>query len=173
MSTPPGLLRFRPATLRDRPWLFALYEDAMRPHIAQIWGWDPVFQEEDFQAVFCSSQTQVVETDGGPAGYLQVDLTKDETYLRMLILHPDFRSRGLGARVLRALLRASLERGQPLTFRVFRINSEARRFYEREGCRVVAEEEAFHLMAYGGDGTSLAAEPGIERFELGWARLQP
>jgi ribosomal protein S18 acetylase RimI-like enzyme len=143
-----GLLT-RAALAGDKPQVWRLYEEALRQHIETIWGWDPAWQQDYFDKAFVRLSTRVVEVDGCFAGYVQVDTGSQEDYLSMLILHPGARSQGLGARLLSAIQSDSPREGRGLYLRVFRTNAAARRFYEREGWAVVADEGDFLVMRPG------------------------
>jgi ribosomal protein S18 acetylase RimI-like enzyme len=136
----------RPAKASDKPGIWRLYEDALRHHIEAIWGWDGAWQTAYFDQAFISLQTQVVEVDGQLAGYLQVDGGEVEDYLSMLVLAPAYRSLGVGARLLSETLADSRSKARGLYLRVFRTNNNARRFYERHGWAVVADEGDFLVM---------------------------
>jgi ribosomal protein S18 acetylase RimI-like enzyme len=140
-----GLI-LRAALESDKAPIRLLYEAALRHHIEAIWGWDTAWQDEHFDKAYASLSTRVVEVDGRFAGYVQVGLGLEEDYLSMLILHPDARCQGLGARLLSAIRSGSQREGRGLYLRVFRTNAAARRFYEREGWAVVADEGDFLLM---------------------------
>jgi GNAT superfamily N-acetyltransferase len=145
----------RPAVDSDKPVIWRLYEDALRHHIEIIWGWDVAWQKNHFDQAFAASSTQVVEVDGRVAGYLQRDAGQLEDYLRMLVLAPDFRSQGLGARLLAGIQADSRNIGRGLYLRVFRTNTGARRFYERQGWRVDADEGDLLVMRHA-DAPNLA-----------------
>jgi GNAT superfamily N-acetyltransferase len=132
----------------DKAGIWHLYQAAMKPHIESIWGWDQDWQSADFDKAFASSTSYVVELNGEFAGYFQLDLNPDDIYLRMLVLKPAFRSMGVGARLLADLRHMSVQSRRRLSLRVFRVNADARRFYEREGWTVESEEDAFWLMAH-------------------------
>jgi ribosomal protein S18 acetylase RimI-like enzyme len=136
----------RPARDSDKAIIWQLYEEALRHHIETIWGWDDTWQRTYFDKAYAGLSTQVVEVDGGFAGYLQVDPGPDEDYLSMLVLLPAFRTMGIGARLLTAIQAGSRRAGRGLYLRVFRTNASARRFYEREGWAVVADEGDFLVM---------------------------
>lgn len=138
----------RPALPEDRDAIRQLYEQAMRAHIEAIWGWDQSWQDEDFDSAFQSSLTFVLQGDAALLGYFQIDLDASHDYLRMLILKPTARSAGIGAKVLSRILRVAHDNGKALKLRVFKSNDGAKRFYEREGWTVLAEEEAFFLMGH-------------------------
>jgi ribosomal protein S18 acetylase RimI-like enzyme len=131
-----AVLTIRAALESDKAAIWRLYEDALRHHIEVIWGWDTAWQEEYFDKAFARLATRVVEVDGCFAGYVQVDPGSEEDYLSMLVLHPDARSRGLGAQLLSAIQAESRRAGRGLYLRVFRTNHAARRFYAaRVGAR--------------------------------------
>lgn len=132
----------------DKAGIWHLYQAAMKPHIDAIWGWDQDWQCADFDQAFSSSASYVVEVDGEFAGYFQLDLNPDDIHLRMLVLKPGFRSMGLGARLLADLRHMSVQSRRRLSLRVFRVNPDARRFYEREGWTVESEDDAFWLMVH-------------------------
>jgi GNAT superfamily N-acetyltransferase len=139
----------RPARADDKPAIWRLYEDAMKPHIEEIWGWDAAWQIADFDKGLSTAATYVVEVDDAFAGYVQLNLGAVEDYLRMIVLVPAYRSSGIGARLLAAIVRASRQDGRGLGLRVFPTNPSAKRFYEREGWRVVAYDGHFGLMKPG------------------------
>jgi ribosomal protein S18 acetylase RimI-like enzyme len=139
-------LTIRPARESDKAPIWRLYEDALRHHIEVIWGWDTAWQEANFDQAFMRMSTRVIDMGGRIAGYVQVDTGAEEDYLSMLILHPDARCRGLGAHLLSTIRAESRREGRGLYLRVFRTNAAARRFYEREGWAVVADEGDFLLM---------------------------
>jgi ribosomal protein S18 acetylase RimI-like enzyme len=136
----------RPALPSDKPAIWQLYQSALRGHIEAIWGWDDAWQADYFDKAYTGLSTRVVEVDGQFAGYVQVDGGEVDDYLSMLVLLPAFRSHGAGAHLLGSILAAARGDGRGLYLRVFRTNGAAKRFYEREGWAVVADEGDFLMM---------------------------
>lgn len=149
----------RIANADDRASVWTLYQSAMRPHIESIWGWDADWQIADFEKAFSTSATYVVEASSEISGYIQLDINDSEIYLRMIVLTPNVRSRGIGAKLVAEINRLSHQAGHALLLRVFRVNGAAKRFYEREGWRVKAEDDAFFLMAHPLNETHKTAKP--------------
>ena len=143
------VLTARAAVDSDRAALWTLYQQAMRAHIEQIWGWNEVWQQDYFDNAWSGAATYVIEIDGVFGGYYQLEQREQQTYLCMLILAPHFRSQGFGARMLARLREASAAKGCGLRLRVFKVNSAAKRFYLREGWSVVGEDEAGYFMEPG------------------------
>lgn len=136
----------RAALAAEKLAIWRLYESALRHHIEEIWGWDAAWQTADFDKAFSTSSTYIVEVDGKFAGYVQLDLGAVENYLRMIILQPGFRSSGIGARLLAQIVRVGRQHGRDLRLRVFRTNAAAKRFYQREGWFVAADDGDFLQM---------------------------
>ena len=66
---------------------------------------------------------------------------RDRAYLYAFRIMPEFRSQGLGSRMLQVVENDLLRRGfRALTLNVARENQRARRLYEKAGFRVVAPE---------------------------------
>jgi ribosomal protein S18 acetylase RimI-like enzyme len=149
----------RVARADDRAAIWALYQSAMRARIEAIWGWDEDWQIADFGNAFSASATLVVETNAEMTGYIQLDINAGEMYLRMIVLAPHVRSRGIGAKLVAEINRISQQAGYAMHLRVFRANIDAKRFYEREGWRVKAEEDAFFLMTHPLNGPGKTAVP--------------
>ena len=149
----------RIATADDRAPLWALYQSALKPHIASTWGWDEAWQIAYFEKAFSTSATYVVEAGSDIAGYIQLDINSHDIYLGMLLLAPNVRSRGIGAKLLAEIIRLVHQAGRTMHLRVFRVNGAAKRFYEREGWRVKAEEDAFFLMTHPLNETHQSAKP--------------
>lgn len=136
----------RIATLNDMSLIYALYREAMKDYIERIWGWDESWQINDFTKTFESVTTHVIENDAEFSGYFQLELGKHSDYLRMFIVSPRMRCAGIGQQLLNNILNTSHKNGRKLILRVFKINTDAIRFYVRNGLKITGEEDKFYLM---------------------------
>lgn len=139
----PQTIAARAALPCEKDGLRAVYTQAMREHIEAIWGWDQAWQDLDFDQAFHAAQTYVIEKRSSLLGYFQIDRQQHHSYLRMLIIKPEAQRLGLGASVLTRIVDIARGRGQPLLLRVFKINHDAKRFYEREGWTVKLKRRRF------------------------------
>lgn len=153
----------RIATIADRGRLYNLYCEAMTGYIEEIWGWDEIWQQNDFEEAFETCATYVIESDSGFSGYYQLKFGEDTDRLQMLILTPAMRSLGIGRQLLHRTSTTSDEHGRRLLLRVFRINTAAKRFYENNGWVVIAEEAAFYLMENPSYSTPRAPDTSFPR----------
>lgn len=88
---------------------------------------------------------QVVE-DGEVAGYLWLELRERTLHVHALLLEPEARGHGLGARVLVELEEEFRDRADEVELGVLPENERAFRLYERAGFEQVEERLGFVVM---------------------------
>ncbi len=118
----------------------------MQDYIKEIWGWDESWQINDFSKAFEFVTTLVIESDAKFVGYYQIEKGEHSDFLRMLIIKPNMRSAGIGRQILERIQKESYDKGKSIALRVFKQNSDAKRFYIKNGWNVIAEEKEFYLM---------------------------
>ncbi len=144
----------RYATEDDQAELFEIHREVFGQHIEQIWGWDEKWQRENFAMEFHSPTTSVIELDGRIGGYIQVREEADRIYLQNIALSSGFQGKGFGSRLVDGLQHKAMTQGVALELSVFRTNSDAQRFYERCGFRIVGKTEAFVEMSWNSKNTA-------------------
>jgi ribosomal protein S18 acetylase RimI-like enzyme len=153
----------RPAAPADRDLFAAVYASAREDELAGT-GWSEAeragFLAQQFHAQtvhyeshYPGATLDVVLVGGEPAGRLFVHRREASIHVMEIGLLPEFRGRGVGSRLLRAVLDEAAARGVKATINVEPANP-ARRLYERLGFRVVAEA-GFYL--------AMEAEPSAEQ----------
>lgn len=83
----------------------------------------------------------MIERGGESVGCVACEWQADHLRIRKLYVSPDYRRRRIGACVLAIKCRQAAFRGRNLRLTVLSTNSDARRFYEREGMTVVESTE--------------------------------
>lgn len=134
----PDAVALRPAASADSEFCLRVHEAAMGEYVAAVHGWVDVEQRDYHERVFRPGAWQIVTVDGADAGSLVVELRPDEVYLARLELHPRHQGRGVGARVVEAVVGTAAGHARPLLLDVLAVNTRARAFYERQGFREVA-----------------------------------
>lgn len=132
-------MNMRPATAGDQPVLFEVHRSVFRAHIEALWGWDEVWQRENFAAEFASAATSILEEDGRIAGYIQTVDKHDRIYVQNIAISEEYQGKGIGTRLLKGLQSNAAARKVPLQLGVFRTNAPAQRLYERLGFQHVGE----------------------------------
>ena len=132
------------ATEQDKGFFWKHYCESMQPHIEQIWGWDEKWQKSDFDMRWLDCKNTLIQLDDVSIGYIQTSELEDEHYIMMLILLPQFRSRGIGRRLL-TLIKDSTSKTY-LGLRVFKTNKRALDFYHAQGFEEIANEGDFYYL---------------------------
>jgi GNAT superfamily N-acetyltransferase len=154
-SDPEPTVELRPAGDRERAFFARVYASTREEELAQV----PFSPEE--RAAFLAQQfasqsahyadhyseatTDVIVVDGDPAGRLMVMRWHDEILIVDIALLPAHRSRGIGTRVLEAIIEEAADAGSKLTIHVERMNP-ALRLYQRLGFEPVGDEGLYLTM---------------------------
>ena len=133
----------RPVAPEDDEFLLDVYASTRAEELAPVpWtdGQKRAFLRMQFDAQrgeyykrFPDSDYRVILVGGRPAGRLWVARTPRQIRLLDIALLPEFRSRGIGASLVRQLMDEAGRAGLPLRHMVFELNENAIRFYERLG----------------------------------------
>lgn len=124
----------------------------MQQYIEMTWGWDEDSQIQRQQAEFAKffdPHYQIIEATGQPIGTFIVNRHFDHIYLVGLYLLPEYQRQGIGSTILRELISEAQLHNVPIKLRVLKVNSQARRLYERLGFIAIDENELpFTVMEY-------------------------
>jgi ribosomal protein S18 acetylase RimI-like enzyme len=102
-------------------------------------------QSAHYAQHYAGMSTDVILLDGVPAGRLLVARWSEEIRIVDIALLPEFRGRGAGSRLLRALIDEAAAGGLSLSIHVER-ESRALRLYERLGFRPAGEHGVYLRM---------------------------
>lgn len=79
-------------------------------------------------------------------GYSHVEDRGEQLFLRMIVVHPHYQRRGIGSRLLESLINSGKEQSRKIGLEVFKINSEAKKFYEGYGFTVEGDTPHSYVM---------------------------
>lgn len=144
------LVSLRPATEEDYEDLVRVYASTRAPELAQVTWWDEgqklAFcraqydaQKAEYSARFPDAEYDVILLDGRTAGRIWIGRAADEIRLLDIALLPEAQRQGIGAVLVGSLIEEARSTGKRLRHMVFMLNTEARRFYERLGFRVLED----------------------------------
>jgi ribosomal protein S18 acetylase RimI-like enzyme len=120
----------------------------MGEFVADIWGWDQGWQRSDFNKHFEPENITVVLAGNELVGYCQVEDQGQELFVRMLLLLPEYQERGIGTRLINAVIESAKAQSKNVSLQVFKVNKRARRFYERRGFRVTGTTARYATMKW-------------------------
>jgi ribosomal protein S18 acetylase RimI-like enzyme len=138
----------RPASERDREFLYALHCSTMRDLIEQTWGWDDGAQRADFGRRLDLYDVSVIEADSRAVGSLWLEQRPDSLYVHDLQVAPAQQGMGIGTAAIEMVIEKGAVRGLPIVLSVIAANSRARDLYERLGFRVTCVEPPFVRMRH-------------------------
>ena len=139
---------YRKAEQTDRESIFKLYRLVMQGYVSEIWGWDEQWQENDFSAHFDPNSIIVVNKERELVGYSHVENRDTQLYIRMLVVHPHYQRRGIGSKLVESVIASGKQQPRHIGLEVFKINDEAKKFYERHGFNVEGETPSSYVMAH-------------------------
>ena len=134
------IVRLRPYQTRDFDFVRLLYFETMRWAIERVFGWDESRQCASFAEWFKHEEVSVITADGLDVGWIQQRLDDKGILLGSIYIAPAMQRKGIGSRVIQALLRLARKKSKPVTLAVMKINP-ARALYERLGFRITHEDE--------------------------------
>lgn len=138
----PFRVTSRIAESSDAAFAYEVREKAMRAYEEATWGrWNVARTQRQIQDDIAASRLNIIEVDLRIAGIMRVDEHPTHMHLDQLFLLPEYQSRGIGTKLVEAVLRGARLKNLPVKLWVLRVNP-ARRLYERLGFQVVAQTAA-------------------------------
>jgi len=80
------------------------------------------------------------------AGYSHVENRGGQMFIRMIVVHPHHQRKGIGSKLLESVIASGKEQSKIIGLEVFKINNEAKKFYERYGFNVKDETPSSYVM---------------------------
>jgi GNAT superfamily N-acetyltransferase len=144
----------RPAVAEDEAFLLAVYSSTRADELAQVpWGeaqraaflqMQFTAQQRHYQAHFPKATHDIILFDNQPAGRLYVDRRDAEIRILDIALLPDYRKRGIGLALIKALMDEAAEAGKRLAIHVESFNT-SRQLFERLGFLPI-EDDGINLL---------------------------
>ena len=165
-------IALRPATPGDSEFCYQVHRAAMGGYIAAIWGWNEDVQRVFHARAFNPARWQIITVGGADIGMLDVEYRPGEIYLARIELHPDHQSRGIGTRLVSALLNEAAQKGQDLVLDVLTVNQRGQALYQRLGMTEVARHGDNNVKITMRSSGRLPSGAAATRFEPGKAQQE-
>lgn len=136
----------RKATRLEKETIFELYRLVMSDYISKIWGWDENWQRNDFAKHFNPEGITVVYKENNLVGYCHIESINDQLFIRMIVIHPKHQRKGIGGKLLDSVISSGKEQSKSISLEVFKINIEAKEFYEKHSFNVDVETPNSYIM---------------------------
>lgn len=152
---PDATIALRPIGSGDLVFLSEVYASTRREELAPL-GWSAeqqaaflgqqfAAQHHHYTTHYAGASLQVILVGGEPAGRLYVARWPGEIRIVDIALLPEFRSAGVGSRLLAELLAEADQAGAKISIHVEKHNP-ALRLYQRLGFARAADREVYWLM---------------------------
>jgi GNAT superfamily N-acetyltransferase len=123
----------RAATWDDVEWLEPFYESVMRPYYVEL---NLIWDRTKFREYFDPQLTKIIQADAVDIGLLKVEERVDCIYLGDIQIQHEYRNKGVGTSLIRAVIQSASIANKPVRLRVLRGNP-AKNLYLRLGFREV------------------------------------
>lgn len=130
----------RPAKADDFAFAERLYLESTGRLLRRLGTWDEVAVKERFAKAFHGTPSQIICVSGKEVGWLQLSRKDRSLHLHQVHLVKSHRNRGIGSRLIQAIMHQATALSLPLTLKVIRGN-QAVELYRRLGFDVVGEDE--------------------------------
>jgi ribosomal protein S18 acetylase RimI-like enzyme len=154
----------RPETDADIPVLMRIYASTREEELAEVpWSGEQkaaflaqqfLAQRIHYRKYFADCAFDVIEEGGTPAGRFYLQVRQTQLHIIDITLLPDWRRRGIGSTILRALQDAGCACGKGVGIMVEKFNP-ALRLYERLGFRPIADHGVYLEMEWLPGGVQL------------------
>lgn len=128
----------RSARPEDYGFAESLYLGTGEPLFVELGNWNEEEAISRFKEKYKAEEVQIISVDGVDAGWMQTSEGEDEIHLIQIHLREDFRSAGIGSRIIRDLIRDAGNKNKAVSLFVFR-NNPALELYKRLGFEIVSE----------------------------------
>lgn len=126
-------IELRAAADADSEFCYQLHNAALGPYVTALWGWNEQDQRAFHARAFNPDRWQIITDDGVDIGMIDVERRPDEIYLGRIEISPDHQGRGIGTRLITALIAEASQKGQALALEVLVVNERAKALYQRLG----------------------------------------
>ncbi len=139
-------IELRKAVPDDYDFVRRVLHVTMRDYVEDFFGpWDQAYQDKRFAEEYTIEETWIILRGGTGVGWLAKRNIPQEIILIQFYIAPEHQNRGTGTQVLRDLIAEARQQNQAVSLGVMK-NNPARRLYEREGFKLVGENDYKFLM---------------------------
>lgn len=137
-----AIVEYREPTVEEREELLQMILDQLGGHSESAMTFLGLTPEQFAQIYRTTGEVRVVRDAAADVGYVWIEERDRTLHVHAIILRPSARGRGIGTRVLQALVAEFASRVDEIELGVQDANAAAVRFYERLGFRKIAIQTA-------------------------------
>ena len=134
------------ATVDHYDFIYNVKKITLKEHIERIWGWDEEYQQNDFRQCFIPQKNNIIVYDNEEIGYLETNEEDNILHIVELEILPKFQGEGIGSSIIKDIIEYADASEKKVSIGCFKINTGAKRLYERLGFKVLEETETHYIL---------------------------
>lgn len=138
----------RKASQNDFQLAYDIRKNALGKYVEQTWGWDEEWQMKYHSEDFDINILSIIEVDNQPAGTLERTDEDGIITVSGIYITDKFQNLGIGGHIMREIIDEADSSDKEVRLQVLKVNSGAKRFYERLGFKEFAENDTHYKMMY-------------------------
>jgi ribosomal protein S18 acetylase RimI-like enzyme len=127
---------------------YDIRKNALGEYVKQTWGWDEDWQMKYHIEDFNTDILSIIEVDGKAAGSLEKYEEEGAIMVSGIYITDEYQGRGIGGDIMNNVINEAVSKNVAVRFQVLKVNTRAKKFYERLGFTVCGENETHHQMIY-------------------------
>lgn len=137
---PHRIVKLRPFRQQDYSFAERLYRETQQPLLSKIGGWDDKKTLSRFKKLFRRKEVRIILLGDIDVGWMQISESANEINIHQIHIEEEFRSRGIGTKLIRAILDYGRKKNKSVALYVVK-NNPAQELYKRLGFTIIGEGE--------------------------------
>jgi ribosomal protein S18 acetylase RimI-like enzyme len=147
------MISYRQADEHDFDLTLKIKSYSLRQYVEQIWGWDENVQLEYHRKQFNPKQIKIILDNNKEVGLVDVEETLDTFFIANVLIEPIYQGQGIGRKVIEDIIMEAIKEKKKIELQVFKINTRAKKLYEKLDFIVTGETDLHYQMSYSGEIT--------------------
>lgn len=138
----------RKAAQSDFQLAYDIRKNALGKYVEQTWGWDEEWQLKYHTEDFDVNILSIIEVSGEPAGSLEKSEENGIITVSGIYITDKFQNHGIGGNIMKEIIDEAELLNKEITLQVLKVNTGAKKFYERLGFKQSEENDTHYKMIY-------------------------
>ncbi len=145
-------IQLRNAAPEDYDFVRSVHHRTMQGYVEDFFGsWDQDYQDQRFAKTYKIEEAWIIVRGGMDVGWLARRESEENLLLTEFYVAAEHQNQGIGTQILRDLISEARRKNKSVSLGVLK-NNPARRLYEREGFKVIGENDYKFLMKLDAQG---------------------
>ncbi len=145
-------IQLREAAPEDYDFVRSVHHRTMQGYVKDFFGsWDRDYQNQRFVRTYKIEEVWIIVGGGTDVGWLARRESEENLFLTEFYVAAEYQNQGIGTQILRDLISEARRKNKSVSLGVLK-NNPARRLYEREGFKVIGENDYKFLMKLNAQG---------------------